>query len=226
MPARIKKNLRDYIPIKYGSALFSKLRKRYWEKQHVQGKPFILAIQDFHEEGSMAWSGTALSDYLYGYRYRTKRDEFGNLEIVPIKIRKHRHGKKEIPSGFFFLPDAENISAVLFNSSATISKFNRMGKLAGFGSQRVKIIRTGTFHDHDPNADEPLPFRIEIDPDKCNETWGEGTSIFHNPRAIHLLDPDLFSLAAHHRFDDGYIISAIPEFHPIGSFTHNYIDHS
>ncbi|MEI2574308.1 hypothetical protein VVE43_31015, partial [Pseudomonas aeruginosa] len=39
--------LRDYFPIKFAGPLTEKLKKRYWEKENVQGKPFILAIQDF-----------------------------------------------------------------------------------------------------------------------------------------------------------------------------------
>jgi hypothetical protein len=46
-------------------------------------------------------------------------------------------GQKVIPSGFFDLPGPENVSAVLFSNSGTISKFNRMGVVAGFGSRRV-----------------------------------------------------------------------------------------
>lgn len=34
--------------------------------------------------------------------------------------------KKQIPSGFFNLPDAENVSAVLFTNTGTIPKFLRM----------------------------------------------------------------------------------------------------
>ena len=43
----------DYMPIKWGSALFSKLRKRYWEKDHIIGLPLVFAIHDFHGKGSM-----------------------------------------------------------------------------------------------------------------------------------------------------------------------------
>jgi transposase InsO family protein len=45
---------------------------------------------------------------------------------VPTKVTTHHWGTKEIPSGFFDLPDAEHVSAVLFNSSGTIAKFNRI----------------------------------------------------------------------------------------------------
>ncbi|WP_255505416.1 hypothetical protein [Alkalisalibacterium limincola] len=45
--------LKQYMPIKFGSALFSKLRRRYWELPHVAGRPLLFAIQDFHAPQSM-----------------------------------------------------------------------------------------------------------------------------------------------------------------------------
>lgn len=34
--------IRDYFPIKFAGPLTEKLRKRYWERENVQGKPFII----------------------------------------------------------------------------------------------------------------------------------------------------------------------------------------
>jgi hypothetical protein len=46
-PEEMDAYLNGYMPIKFGSALTSKLAKRYWERPHVAGKPLILAVQDF-----------------------------------------------------------------------------------------------------------------------------------------------------------------------------------
>lgn len=62
-------------------------------------------------------------DYGALIRARDARERYRRVDV-------HRWGPKEIPAGFFRLPGAENISAVIFNNSATISKFNRMGLLA------------------------------------------------------------------------------------------------
>lgn len=40
---------------------------------------------------------------------------------------EHVWGDKRIPSGFFYLPNAAHITAVISNRQGTISKFNRMG---------------------------------------------------------------------------------------------------
>jgi hypothetical protein len=126
-----------------------------------------------------------------------------------------------------FLPDSltcpgdENVSGVIFNNSATISKFNRMGLIAGFGSPRVKLIRQGTVVDHDANAAEAKEFIHEIDPSTYKETWMEGMDVFHNPQALQPLDPDSLPGAAHHRLlGNGLVESLTPEWHPLGSLTY------
>lgn len=218
--APISESAEDAMSIKFGSPLFSKLQKKYWELPHVRGNPLVIAIADFHDDQSMLWSSTALINYLYGVRHKFYHDNHGQLIITPEVIEKHNDGEKTIPSGFFFQPDAEHISAVLFSASGTISKFNRIGKQSGFGDHRVIMIRQGTCHDHDPNATVPKLFRYLVD-ESSSETWGEGLSMFHNPNTQNPLPKELFPSIAHHRFDEGQIVSFLPEFHPYGSVTIN-----
>ncbi|SDG68005.1 glycosaminoglycan attachment protein [Paraburkholderia phenazinium] len=210
------------IPIRFGSPLFSKLQKRYWELDHVKGLPLVFAIADFHDDQSMMWTSTALIDYLYAVRHDFHFDENGQLVITPLKIEKHKVGNKEIPSGFFFQADAEHISAVLFSASGTISKFNRLGRQAGFKVPGHVMVRIGTHYDHNPNAHLPRPFKYIVD-ETQSETWAEGLSMFHNPNALHPVPEELFPTIAHHRFRDGQILSTLPEFHPYASLTMNLL---
>lgn len=60
--------IKNEIPLRYGSTLFSKLSKKYWELAHLKGKPFLLAVADFHDDFSMTWSYISLVEYLYGQR--------------------------------------------------------------------------------------------------------------------------------------------------------------
>ena len=131
--AEYRRYLEHYVPIKFGSALYSKLKRHYWELPHARDKPIVLAVQDFHFPHSMAWTEPSLAPYLYGKRYTATHDETGSLVIDPKPIDQHSWGTKVIPSGFFFQPGAEHISAVLTNSQGTIAKFNHIGFLAGFG---------------------------------------------------------------------------------------------
>ncbi len=197
----LDERLKDYMPIKFGSPLYSKLNKKYWEKEHVRGKPLVIAIHDYHQTGSMVWSRTALSDYLYAKRIRLTKDGNGNSSVTKEDIDFHEYEGKRIPSGFFKLPETENISAVLFTNSATITKFNRMGKLAGLGSQAIKMIRIGKLFDPDPEAFEPIPFSIDVDHPSYQERWSESVVMFHNPNALYPVDPALFPDITHIRID-------------------------
>ena len=212
--------LKEYMPIKFGSALYSKLKKQYWKQPNVADKPFILAVADFSSPGSMIHTRSALELYLYGIEHDGYHDADGVLIIKPQKITEHRWKDKVIPSGFFRLPGSENVSAVFSNNSGTISKFNRMGLLGGFGSGRVLMIREGTAVDHDPNALEPKIFRALVNASGYDEQWIEGASIFHNPNALHPLPEEWFPGAAHHHIlPNGQMLSTTPDFHPFSSIT-------
>lgn len=220
----IENSLANEVPLLFGSALFDKTKKKYWEKVHVKGNPFVIAIADFHDTMSMTWSFNALIDYLYGYKYDSKHDSNGKLIITPVKIGNYKKPNgTEIPAGFFFHEGTENISAVLFSSCATLSKFNRMGKQAGLGSENNKLLRTGTYYNHEPNADKANFIAYEVDENSI-ETWSEGAVIYHNPNALIPLDPNLFDdRVAQCFFDNGFIKSAMPKIFPYNSMTMNMI---
>lgn len=218
-----KKNTND-MPLRFSSALHEKLKKEYWKLHQVAGKPLIIAVADFHEDFSMTWSFSALLEFLYGFKHSHFYDKDGKLIINPIKVEDYtKPSGAKVPSGFFFQPNAEHISAVFSSSTATLSKFNRIGKQSGFGDDRCTLIREGAYHDHDPNASVPLRFIYKVDTD-CFETWSEGGSLYHNPRALLPTNPELFPSIAHHRLDQGQIISTTPDFHPYFSITTNIVN--
>ena len=224
-PEEMDAYLNGYMPIKFGSPLTSKLAKKYWEQSHVAGKSLIFALQDFSSPQSMLRTRTAFERYISGYALDWERDADGTLRIHPRKIGSHRWAAKVIPSGFFELPDADNVSAVAFSNSGTISKFNRMGLLAGFGSKRLRLVRTGFAINPDPNATEPIRFQHSVNDPDYHETWCEGLDVWHNPNAKYPIDPDLLPCAAHHYLlPDGRIESFVPDWHPLGSVTLQTLD--
>jgi hypothetical protein len=168
----------------------------------------------------MLWSSHALLVYLYGIKAKSNYDIDNQLIISTLNVSSHKSGEKEIPSGYFFQPNSEYVSAVLFSSNATISKFNRMGRQAGFGDPNVIISRYGKRYDHDPNSCSPIAFQYEVN-ENSQETWGEGLSMFHNPNAIHPVPEELFPSIAHHHFQDGQFVSIIPDFYPFFSISLN-----
>jgi hypothetical protein len=221
-PEEVMRLLKDYMPIKFGSPLFSKLKKlnaQYMKLPHVRGKAFILAVADFHEESSMTWSSSALTTYLYGRRFISRKDAKGKLKVKNIRVKEHRWKHKVIPSNFFGESGSENISAVLFTNSATLSKFSRMGQLAGFGRKDVRMFRGGTFHDHNPDATIPRRFYVEITPQAYNESWTQGVALFHNPNAKHPIPPDLFTGVAHYFLHRNRVAAVFPKFFPYASQT-------
>lgn len=92
--------LRNEVQIKFGSPLYTKLGKEYWKLPHVQGRPFVLAIESFHGDASLTISSTALSEYLFGLNHRHHLDEDGNVAIDADAVAQHI-GSKTIPSNFF-----------------------------------------------------------------------------------------------------------------------------
>lgn len=221
---QMKQFQRHYMPIRYAGPLTTKLGKKYWEKDNVKGRPLVIAIQDFHAPSSMVISRTALPIYLYGIEWDWHKDSAGKLVITSNKVKTHTWKKKTVASGFFALPGAENISAVISNASATISKFNRVGVLAGFGSKRVRLVREGTAANPDPNSEIPIHFIHDVNSADYSETWMEGMDVFHNPNATHQLHPSMLPGAAHHWLrEDGQLESHLPEWQPFGSMTRIYV---
>lgn len=204
-----------YVPRKFGSALFSKIKKKYWEKPHVAGNPLVLAVQDFHSPGSMVWSNTGLVQYLYGIRQEARVDAEGKPEIVSEKIAAHTWDNKELPSNFFAQSDSEHISAVIANPCGTLSKFNRIGFLAGFGNQRIGIIRGGFAYQR--GELHPSRFAAKVHEPGYRESWVQGLSVYHNPNARIALPEGAFPGAAHHTSRDGRILADVPTFFPLGS---------
>lgn len=232
-PASIEETrdfLNDYMPMKYGSALFSKLTKtdkqdrHYWQRDESKNKPFVLAIADFHaptagmEIGSMTYTQSALWQYLYGSRvYWEMVDD--QLVIKPEKIGKHKYGKKEVPSGFFDQPNAENVSAVIFSNAGTLAKFDRMGVAAGFGAEGHTYQRFGLRYDPDPNALMGIPFSEDVTAEGYEEYWTQEIQVFHNPNALRPLPFDWLLGASHHYFEDGLLKSHMLPDAVMSSFT-------
>ena len=212
--------VQTYMPMKFGSALTSKLQKvdendlPYWDREHTKGKPFILAVADFHkpadhtkhEFGSMTYSQTALYIYLYGRRVDWWVED-GELKLTTSKVDEHTYKEKSVPSGFFDLPEAENISGILFSNAATIAKFDRMGVCAGFGAPNHRYFRTGFRFNPDPNAVVGNHFHEEVGVGNYKESWCGELQLFHNPNAKHPIPLEWFPDIAHHNFIDGELVT-------------------
>ncbi|WP_281801861.1 hypothetical protein [Methylocystis echinoides] len=213
-PEEIAAFLTDYMPMKFGSPLVSKLKKvdaqgrHYWEKPGVEDMPFVLAIADFHKEAdglspaSLTYSQGGLYPYLYGTRVSVEAVD-GQVIFRNEPVTEHTYNGKSVPSGFFDLPDAEHVAAVVFSNAGTIAKFDRMGVLAGFAPPKHTYIRMGYVFDPDPNALVGIPFSIDVSNPAYTEYWGDEVQVFHNPRALRRVPPEAFPDAAHFFYENG-----------------------
>lgn len=179
---------RDYMPLKWGSPLMSKLGKKYWEKEHIKDVPLVFAIHDFHALGSMVWSFPALTDCLFGIRCGDDGKDY------PVESYSWKT-KENIPAGFFRQPGAENVAAVLASNEATLTKFNRMGFIAGFGNADVFIGREGAMLDLETNQGGRFRYQTKIG--EVSERWSDGLWVFHNPKARKPIPLSLFPQALH-----------------------------
>jgi hypothetical protein len=225
-PSDVIQHLEQTIPIRLGSPLYTKLKKKYWTLPQMQGKPLILAIQDFHTAGALLSTSAGLGRYLYGQGQEWWHDEDGNLVIEGHALAEHKLGTKKIPSGYFNQPDAENISAVLFCNTGTMAKFNRMGHQDMYYDERVQMVRWGTCYRHAPNSAMPAPFVYEVgDPEIDMETWRQGTVLFQNPNALHSLPSEWFGAALEEEFVNGERVCTFAEpFLPYASMTQIFMD--
>jgi hypothetical protein len=211
--------LDDYMPIKFGSALYSKLKKRYWADDHMEGTPLTIAIHDFHNGNSMTWSAPAMPEYLYGVRLSVGKDSSGAPVAKQEPIKEHTWKGKTIPSGFFNQPETEHVSAVLFSSQSTLSKWNRMGRLAGLGDSKIIMYRRGFRENPDPEDSTPVGFSVEVKPGSYEERWSEDIRVFHNPNALSPIPMNLFQNCSNMYWKDGQFYSAEPPGHIIASNT-------
>lgn len=195
--------------LKYMRTRFARVLKRklnhqhpYWEEKYIKNKPFVLAVADFHFDAtpyesnkemnvpSSFLSNTALVDYLYGYESNSQENQDYSKENCTAQ-------------GFFNESNAENVSAVISTTQGTIAKFNRMGKLAEFGSKRVQISQYAEVEVYDKKSGyltlEKKNYKIELG--KHSELWGTGINFYHNPNAKYKIDSNLFPQAVHNYWD-------------------------
>lgn len=199
-----------------GKALRNKLKHRdaqgraYWEKSHVAGVPFVIAVGAFHDQHAQFHRMGAVGEYLYGTRSIPNYDDTGNLTLTAERITEHESGGKTIPSGLFGHPEAANLAGVLFSNAHTVAMFNRIGKEQGLGSSDVALCRIGTCYNPDPNASEAQKFSYVVGdrPPGEQETFAEGLHLFLNPWATTPLAPQALPMVTYHELlDNGTVMS-------------------
>lgn len=208
--------------MRFGSALSSKMKKRYWALAHCTNLPFVIAVEAFFDPEALFLSDTALSAYAYGLSQSALWSPDAELIVQDEELNRHVVGAKEIPSKFFGQPETEHVSAIIFTNSGSNGKFARMGFQTGYGSKTVSIVRTGLSFNPHPDAMDPTLFSYSLDSPPFVESWGQGMVVLHNPSCLHPIDREFFVDAAQGYITDGRYASDVPRWHPFTSRTTVY----
>jgi len=205
-------NLHDEIAIRFGSSLTSKLKKKYWEREQCKEMPLVIVVEAFYNEESLKYSLTPVVNYLYGNTNSWKYDKKGQLSVQDIKKEFHILGDKQIPSGFFSLPNSEYISAVIVTNSATLAKFKRIGYLRGYNNGDIQITRKGERHNNNPNSIFSKQFYYEVGDPNFYEEMRDGLLVCFNSSAKYPLNKDYFEKCSYVEETDGQIDYYTSEF--------------
>ncbi|MEU3741953.1 hypothetical protein AB0E78_33445 [Streptomyces sp. NPDC032198] len=190
LPGDLPSADREFV-FQLGKALRRKLVHRdaqgqaYWEKPHVEGVPFVIAVGAFHNAHAQFHPDGLLASYLYGIDQTFSHDDAGNLTVAQHDVIEHHWATKTIPSALFKLPEAANLSGVLFSNAHTIAKFNRIGTEQGLGNAETALVRVGACYDYVPNSATSKGFAYVLGdrPEDDPETFAEGLHLFINPWA-------------------------------------------
>lgn len=196
---------------RYAKTLKSKMDKAYVRMDHVVGKPFAIAIADFHAPGSMVWSRVALMAYLYGF-YAKEIEVRGKRVAVSQDVHV-LPGAPKIPAGLFFIPEGEELSAVIFSQGATLAKLSRVPYSFDLPPDDYRYVRFGELSDFTPGALRGVPFCMDVNTDEYralwapydHEPWTAEMEVFHNPNAKYPLSPALLPEATHWLSVDGVL---------------------
>jgi hypothetical protein len=188
----LKEYLSEEMPRRFRNVLKNKLEKRYWTRPRMKDIPFVIGVETFHDDLSLRMTDSALIKYVYGMDQTAKFSHSGKLEIKTHEGGFKVIGTNNTMSGFFSLPEAKNISAVLFTNTGTFPKFARMGYQHGIANNSLHIRRTGVAYFNEEEAMDPMFFAYTMDNPPQVETWGEGCTIIHNPNCLHPVPQGFF----------------------------------
>ncbi|WP_299011784.1 hypothetical protein [uncultured Shewanella sp.] len=210
-PKNMEKRLIGEAAERFAKTIGNKLGKKYCDQPDVSGKPFIIALADFHAPGSMTWSRGALMSYLYG--------AYPLVEVVngqrtaSLKPIKRLLGESQFPAGLFCNQENSELSAIIFTNACTIGKFNRVGVSAGANANGLRYIRIGEFYDRTPGALAGIPFCLDISSSEYRSLWPQGyepwcaeIEVFHNPYAKHPVSKKLLPEITHWYEDNKEIV--------------------
>jgi hypothetical protein len=168
------------------SSKYTKFKKKYKDLSHVKNKPFILALAPFDQPFFFVQNVQAIQRVLYAYEGPVYENiEEKNERIIlghKYKDSIYKENGAEIILGFFSKEYMNEISAVLFSNTATLSKARALSNdTRDIYFHHVRFNKNG-LHPH-YNYDHKKVYK---------ETLLDGLTLFHNPFANIPIESDLF----------------------------------
>lgn len=182
----------------------------YYQKlDHVIDKPFVVCIAPFEQPFAFIQNDTAVRRVLYGFNEPLYFDDpttgeriFTGTSECPIIYKQNG---AEIKLGFFTDERFSNVSAVIFSSTATMTKARALskdnGELAYFVATRY-------------DSQNKAPFNVMATKEDYFETLLDGLHIYINPFAKKRLNTEHFDgheIAMHYYLPkEKYYYSKVP----------------
>ncbi|KWS19817.1 hypothetical protein AL064_20815 [Pseudomonas syringae pv. syringae] len=176
--------------IRLSNSLAAKRRKyleSYAALDHVQDRPYVVAVTNFDQPFSFMACQRPIEAVLHGYyvdeeRYIASGGGEGRLEGETL-LKVFKDNGSPIELGLFTTPAYREISAVIFSNCAN------MGKVRALSSDPSPGI---VFTALRLNPASDLPHIIRAPKRRYEENLLDGLRIYHNPYATHPLAPALF----------------------------------
>ena len=193
--------LANKVNIEFPRRIFSILQKKlghqYDKLPQCADSPLILMVAPFFEAGAVYYTDESLVDCLYGINGTTP--------------------------GFFSLPAAESVSAVLYCNAFTVPRFFRLTTPLD-DTAKVIATREGMYYSVESNGElvvREYQYRVGSH-SSPKETWHEGVTLFLNHNARIPISKIILPCTSTFSVEDNYLVREVHGFHPMTSFMRMY----
>lgn len=185
------------FPRRMLSILKKKINHQYNQLPQCAGHPLILMVAPFFEPGSVYYTDESLVDCLYGIEDST--------------------------TGFFSLPEAEVISAVLYCNAFTVPRFFRLATPLD-DTAKMSAMREGMYFAVESDGElvvREYQYRVGSH-SSPEETWHEGVTLFLNHNARIPISKEILPCTSSFSVEDRYLVREVHGFHPLTSYMQIY----
>lgn len=172
--------------IRLASAIISKWKKyknSYYSLKNVKGKPFVIALAPFHMPLHYFAADVPIRALLYDYYVDEQAEKKTGSHPPTVHLESiTKPNGAEIYLGWFNDDSMKEVSAVIFNPTATFGKTDALCKM----NENEEIIFS-TVRTKNNRLDLSICSKRDY-----YETILDGLQVYHNPYAKYPLDEDFF----------------------------------